>query len=32
MSMYDLDVVLEVVPDVFPQLNGIPSKQLKAQN
>ena len=32
MSMYDLDVLLDVVPDVVPQLNGIPSKQLKAQN
>ena len=26
---YDLDVVLDVVQDVVPHLNGIPSKQLK---
>lgn len=30
--MYDLNFVLDVVPDVVPQLNGIPSKQFKAQN
>ena len=29
MSMYDLDVVLVVVPDVVPHLNGLSSKQLK---
>ena len=31
MSMYDLDVVSDVVPDVVPHLNGLPSKQLKAR-
>ena len=29
--MYDLDVVSDVVPDVVPHLNGLPSKQLKAR-
>ena len=31
MSMYDLDVVSDVVPDVVPHLNGLPSKQFKAR-
>ena len=29
--MYDLDVVSDVVPDVVPHLNGLPSKQFKAR-
>ena len=31
MSMYDLDIVSDVVPDVVPHLNGLPSKQFKAR-
>jgi hypothetical protein len=29
--MYDLDVVSDVVPDVVPHLNGLPSKHFKAR-
>ena len=31
MSMYDLDVVSDVVPDVVPHLNGLPSNSLKPE-
>ena len=31
VTMYDLDVVSDVVPDVVPHLNGLPSKQFKAR-